>query len=95
MMNRKKFIGTTSATVIAVGTIFYLLSDKSNLVRADIKPTSRPNSVLNPDEKEILTLASLAPSGHNTQPWFVQYIEPYHWIIGNDRTKWLPAVDPT
>ncbi len=40
-------------------------------------------------------LASLAPSGHNTQPWFVQYLEPYHWIIGNDKSKWLPAVDPT
>ena len=94
-MKRKKFIGITSAIVIAVGTTSYLLSDKSNLVRADIKPKDRPNSILNPDEKEILILASLAPSGHNTQPWFVQYIEPYHWIIGNDRTKWLPAVDPT
>ena len=94
-MNRRNFVGITGATVIAVGTISYLLSDKRNLSRADIKPMSNPNSILNPDEKEILMLASLAPSGHNTQPWFVQYIEPYHWIIGNDRTKWLPAVDPT
>lgn len=48
-----------------------------------------------PDEKEILLLASLAPSGHNTQPWFVKYIEPYHWMIGNDKSRWLPGVDPT
>lgn len=40
-------------------------------------------------------LASLAPSGHNTQPWFVKYFEPYHWIVGNDKSKWLPGVDPT
>ena len=81
----------------------YLLSDKSNLVRADIKsadgseePTlGDRNDTLKPDEAEILFLASLAPSGHNTQPWFVQYLEPYHWIIGNDKNKWLPAVDPT
>lgn len=46
------------------------------------------------DETEILYLASLAPSGHNTQPWFVRLIEPFHWIIGNDKNKWLPAVDP-
>jgi hypothetical protein len=94
-MNRNQFIGIAVGTTIAVGTIAYSLSDKRNLSRSDIKPIEDQNSVLNPDEKEILFLASLAPSGHNTQPWFVQYIEPYHWIIGNDRTKWLPAVDPT
>lgn len=102
-MNRKKFIGIAGGTVIAVGTTSYLLSDKSNLVRADIKPvddSTKPmlrdrNKTLKPDEKEILFLASLAPSGHNTQPWFIQYLEPYHWIIGNDKSKWLPAVDPT
>lgn len=35
------------------------------------------------------------PIRHNTQPWFVQYLEPYHWIIGNDKSKWLLGVDPT
>ena len=94
-MNKRNFFSISVVTVITAVTSSYLLSDKSNLSRADIKPTSSPNSTLNRDEKEILFLASLAPSGHNTQPWFVQYIEPYHWIIGNDRTKWLPAVDPT
>ena len=94
-MNRRKFITIAIGGTIVAGTIAYSLSDKHNLSRADVKPSSNPKSLLNPDEKEILILASLAPSGHNTQPWFVQYIEPYHWIIGNDRTKWLPAVDPT
>ncbi|MEH2003582.1 MAG: nitroreductase, partial [Nostoc sp.] len=61
----------------------------------DIKPANDNKETLKLDEKEILFLASLAPSGHNTQPWFVQYLEPYHWIIGNDKSKWLPAVDPT
>ncbi|MEZ2246856.1 hypothetical protein [Microcoleus sp.] len=94
-MNRIKFIGNAVGTMIVAGTTAYLLSDKSNLSRADIKPSGDRNETLKPDEKEILFLASLAPSGHNTQPWFVQYLAPYHWIIGNDRTKWLPAVDPT
>jgi hypothetical protein len=69
------------------------IGDRSNLVRADLKQIDN-NKTLKPDEREILFLASLAPSGHNTQPWLVRYLEPYHWIIGNDRTKWLPAVDP-
>jgi hypothetical protein len=95
MMKRKKFIGIAGGTTIAAGATAYLFSDKSNLVRADLKPTGDRNTKFKPDEKEILFLASLAPSGHNTQPWLVQYLEPYHWIIGNDKSKWLPAVDPT
>jgi hypothetical protein len=94
-MNRKKFIGIVGGTAVVTGATAYLLSDRSNLVRADIEPTDNRNTTLKADEKEILFLASLAPSGHNTQPWFVQYLEPYHWIIGNDKSKWLPAVDPT
>ena len=102
-MNRNKFISIFGGTVLLAGATSYLLSDKSNLLRADIKPaddSTKPtlrdrNKTLKPDEKEILFLASLAPSGHNTQPWFVKYLEPYHWIIGNDKSKWLPAVDPT
>jgi hypothetical protein len=95
MMNKRKFIGIVIGGTLASGAITYLFSDKHNFSRADTKTTDAPSSILNPDEQEILFLASLAPSGHNTQPWFVQYLEPYHWIIGNDRSKWLPAVDPT
>ncbi len=102
-MNREQFLGIAGGTIIAAVTTAYLLSDKSNLSRANLNPADDlprqrlryRTETLQPDEKEILLLASLAPSGHNTQPWFVQYLEPYHWIIGNDRTKWLPAVDPT
>ncbi|MEH2357689.1 Acg family FMN-binding oxidoreductase [Nostoc sp.] len=94
-MNRKNFISIAGVTIIATVTTSYLLSDKRNLLRADIKPANDKKETLKRDEKEILFLASLAPSGHNTQPWFVQYLEPYHWIIGNDKNKWLPAVDPT
>jgi hypothetical protein len=93
-MNRIKFISIVSGTLGVVGATAYLLSDRSNLVRADLKQGEDNNKTLKPDEKEILFLAALAPSGHNTQPWFVRYLEPYHWIIGNDKSKWLPAVDP-
>jgi hypothetical protein len=93
-MNRKKFLSYTGAAIVAAGGVGYLLSDKTNYTRIKI-PNEPTNNKLQPDEREILYLASLAPSGHNTQPWLVKYIEPYHWIIANDKTKWLPAVDPT
>ena len=93
-MNRRKFIGIAGGTILAAGATSYLLSDKNNLERADIKPADETSKILLPDEKEILFLASLAPSGHNTQPWFVQHLAPFHWIVGNDKSKWLPAVDP-
>jgi hypothetical protein len=94
-MNRTKFIGIAGGSIIATLVTSYLLSDKSNLLRKELKVIDSRNVAFKLDENEILHLASLAPSGHNTQPWFVQYLEPYNWIIGNDKSKWLPAVDPT
>ncbi len=94
-MNRNTFLGIAGGTMLTAGGLAYSLSDKSNLGRADL-PLNVPGALpLKPDEREILYLASLAPSGHNTQPWSVTYLEHYHWIIGNDKAKWLPAVDPT
>jgi hypothetical protein len=94
-MNRRNFIAFAGATIVLAGGVYYLSTDKSNFIRANIKDDSSGNIVLKDDERAILYLASLAPSGHNTQPWFVKYIEPYHWIIGNDKSKWLLGVDPT
>ena len=37
IMNRIKFIGLAGGTIIAAVTTSYLLSDKSNLLRADLK----------------------------------------------------------
>jgi hypothetical protein len=94
-MNRRGFISITGAAIVVAGGLYYLSTDKRNFVRADSNDGSSGNIPLKDDERAILYMASLAPSGHNTQPWFVKYIEPYHWIIGNDKSKWLPGVDPT
>ncbi len=88
-------MGIAGGAIVVASVTYYLLSDKTNFVREDSKNQTKPIAFLRPDERAILSLASLAPSGHNTQPWFVQYIEPYHWIIGNDKTRWLNGVDPT
>ena len=94
-MKRRKFIAIAGSSIVIGGVTYYLLSDKNNFIRADSMQNDPIIILLKPDEREILFLASLAPSGHNTQPWFVKYVEPYHWIIGNDKNRWLPGVDPT
>ena len=94
-MSRRKFLSIAGFTIAAAGAATYLLSDNKNYERADINDESSDKISFQHNEKEILYLASLAPSGHNTQPWIVKYVEPYHWIIGNDKKKWLPAVDPS
>ncbi|MEP7075829.1 MAG: nitroreductase [Acidobacteriota bacterium] len=94
-MNRRRFLSVAGGVVLAAGGAGYLLSDRKNIVRADIASDLSDKPLPKPDEREILYFSSLAPSGHNTQPWWVKYIEPYHWVICNDKTKWLPAVDPT
>jgi hypothetical protein len=93
-VNRRKFFALSGSAFIIGGATYYGFSDKNSYVRADEKNYTKIKFPFRPDEKEILSLASLAPSGHNTQPWFIKYAEPYHWIICNDKTKWLPAVDP-
>lgn len=65
---------------------------REDLPRSDSEKTSIKG--LERDEIEILYYASLAPSGHNTQPWTVKIVEPKHWVIGSDKKRWLPAVDP-
>lgn len=94
-MKRRNFIALAGATVVVAGGVYYLSSDKRNFVRNDTRNDLPGKIPIKDDERKILYLASLAPSGHNTQPWFITYIEPYHWIIGNDKSKWLPGVDPT
>lgn len=93
-MNRRKFIGMAGAALAVAGAAGYLASDRRAIVRTGEQETALGNLPFRPGERQILYLASLAPSGHNTQPWFVRYLAPYHWIIGNDRNRWLPAVDP-
>lgn len=94
-MNRRKFIKIGGSLLLAGGTAGYLLSDKTSYTRNEQEIIYNAGEQLKEDEYEILYLASLAPSGHNTQPWLIKYIEPYHWVVCNDKTKWLPAVDPS
>src|SRR5262245_2815128 len=50
-------------------------------------------SLIAPDIHSILYCASLAPSGHNAQPWKVRLVDG-ELLIGTDPARWLPKVDP-
>jgi hypothetical protein len=49
---------------------------------------------LDADHAAILYFASLAPSGHNAQPWIVKILTENHWILGTAESRWLPVIDP-
>ena len=85
-MKRRQFFAIAGATLVVAGVVYYLTTDKRNFARADVKDDSPHILPLQEDERTILHLASLAPSGHNTQPWLVKYIEPYHWIMETIKT---------
>lgn len=94
-MKRRKFIAIAGSATLVAGSIYYLSTDTSNFIREDIQENTPDKFPVLDDESKILYLASLAPSGHNTQPWFIKYVEKFHWIICNDWSKWLVGVDPT
>jgi len=93
-MDRRTFLRYAGGGIVMLTGLSFVNSC-SGIKREDL---SRLNDIkelkLDKDEIEILYLASLAPSSHNTQPWTVKIVEPKHWIIGTDRKRWLPIVDP-
>jgi hypothetical protein len=96
MTNRREFLNRTGKGILMLGGLS-LLSSCGGLNRVDLAKeigSVAPLKGLGSEEMEILHLASLAPSGHNTQPWTVRVVEPGHWVIGSEEKRWLPAVDP-
>ncbi len=95
-MNRRDFLKLSGEGFFLMGGMSMLNACGS--LKRDHLPQSNGEKAslkgLEKDEMEILYLASLAPSGHNTQPWVVRILEPNHWVIGSDKKRWLPAVDP-
>ncbi len=83
-------------TGIAAGSAINLLTACSGIVRKDLNSGNKNDQNkygISDDIFEILKYASLAPSGHNMQPWSVKIKSPDEFIIGTDKDRWLPAVD--
>jgi hypothetical protein len=95
MTTRREFLHLAAAGLLIAGAP--ITAACGGVRRDDLsRPTQwmEPVKGLGKDEMEILYLASLAPSGHNLQPWTVRVAEPGHWVIGYNRSFQLPAVDP-
>lgn len=85
-----KQLGTAA---LAVGVV-PVLGSCSGPVRSSSAASDARVPGLDPVVADVLLHASLAPSGHNTQPWVVSVPEPHRLRIGTARERWLPAVDP-
>jgi hypothetical protein len=95
-MNRRNFLKFSGEGILLLGGMS-MINACSGVKREDLPRSNGEKTSLKgleKDEMEILYLASLAPSGHNTQPWAVKIVEPKHWVIGSDMKRWLTAVDP-
>ncbi|MEW5721844.1 MAG: hypothetical protein AB1896_01965 [Thermodesulfobacteriota bacterium] len=97
-ISRRKFVGGAlglGALAWAGGCM--LGGCGRGLAREDLEsgiPGSGPAPELDDRRRAVLYYASLAPSGHNSQPWYVKLVGPDEWIIGADPARRLPAVDP-
>jgi hypothetical protein len=97
-MNRRHFLKkSVAATSLIAGSALFLSSCrrnlKSDLMQANPLSDSHTIGMLSPDGYKILYYASCAPSGHNSQPWFVRLNSPSDWVVGSDSNRWLPIVD--
>ncbi|HEY9161910.1 MAG TPA: nitroreductase [Desulfomonilia bacterium] len=93
-MKRRDFIRITGTLILASSMpAVYGFGD---LTRKDIREDDydRVAKLISREEFDILNMASLAPSGHNTQPWKIRIMEPGKWMLCSARQRWLPGVDP-
>lgn len=83
-------------TILFIIAIIFLNCQSMDLskIRLVTEHSDEIKEKLTPSEIRILELASLAPSGHNTQPWLVKIEEPGVWLISINPACKLPAVDP-
>jgi len=82
-LNRRSFLKKAlAAGSLAVGT-GSLLSGCSGIRRSDLpdqNPAGHTANQLDAVGTSILYYASLAPSGHNAQPWYVRVLGQNEWI---------------
>ena len=96
-INRRSFLKETLAAGTMLAGAGSLISACSGISRSDLPdriPAEQSTTQLDEVRSAILYHASLAPSGHNTQPWYVKVKSPNEWIISADPNRRLPAVDP-
>ena len=89
---RRDVVKGLGGTALAVGAVPLLLASRASGPATDLRAPG--GTGLEPRLADALHHASLAPSGHNAQPWAVQVSGPGRLRLGTARERWLPAVDP-
>ena len=95
-MNRREFMAKSAAVTLAAAGGGLVLPACSRNLRAELMGQETSESFkgrLGPESRQILFYASLAPSGHNSQPWYVRCLSDREWIIGVDSRRRLLVVD--
>ena len=99
-MKRREFItkGMVAGTWVLGGGLL-TSSCKGNL-RSELMHPQMDSTInfdhiqyMNQETYKILYYASLAPSGHNSQPWSVRLLSTTEWIIESDMERRLFVVD--
>ena len=96
-LNRRSFLKKTLAAgslLAGAGSFIAACSGVSRNEMPGPDPAEQPHQGLDKVRIAVLYYASLAPSGHNSQPWYVRVLDQNEWIIGLDPLRRLPAVDP-
>ncbi len=96
-MRRREFLRFAAAGVTAAGVPPWLAGCSKAAGRGSFPADESIASLgdrLDPVSCDMLYLASLAPSGHNAQPWRVRVRTPDRWHLDLDPDRRLPAVDP-
>jgi hypothetical protein len=91
-MTRREFTAAAGASALALAAG---AAPRPAAASDDLRGGGRVGQPLGPEEGRILSLASLAPNGHNTQPWAVRVKARDRWTVGVDPERRLPAVDPS
>lgn len=91
-MNRRTLLISLGAGAVAVAAGGFYFVGRGGPVRGGLPEKAAPG--LDLIGTRILYYASLAPSGHNAQPWAVRVASPGRWLVGLDPQRRLPAVDP-
>lgn len=97
-MDRRNFLLKSLAASTLIASSGMVLSACGRDLRSDLMNNNQIADApviakLNSDGYKILYYASCAPSGHNSQPWFVKIKSQLDWIVGSDSDRWLPIVD--
>ena len=95
-MNRRQILIGGGASVVALGTgagVVAVRQMSAASSYAEATTAAHRSLAARPDARELIRYATLAPSGHNTQPWRFA-IEPGAITIRPDFARRTPIVDP-